>query len=99
VSTFLNSEINKWVLSSCFKVLNINLTSLHTGQFHFKEIFPVAYPYVSEELVLPLVREFAINWLVLDTTHVQDYTTFLEKGKNSLKEEMAMGRYRLLRVC
>jgi len=94
-----NGEVNKWFLTGKFEVLTINFTSLYTGRFHFKEIFPVEFPYVSEELLIPLVREFDINWLILDLTHISNYPEFLDKEVGLLKEEMAVSRYRLLRVC
>ncbi len=37
-----------------------------TGSFYYKDIFPDQYPQVNENLLLPMIKEFDINILVLD---------------------------------
>lgn len=94
-----NNLINKSLISDKWKVLSISLTSIHTGQFHFKEIFPLEYPIISLHLVLPLIRKFEIGWFVLDTEKSLDYEHILRNNHVFLVEKWTVDAFKIYKVC
>ncbi len=94
-----NSLLNKTLQIGNWKVLNINVTSLYTGQFHFKDIFPVEYPFIAKDVILPLIKEVEIGWFILDTNILPDYYDILEDNDVWLKEEIRVDMCRIFKVC
>ncbi len=94
-----NSLINKRLISGNWKVLNINLTSLYTGKFHFNDIYPVEYPYISSEVIIPLLSEFNIHWFILDTEYLNEYDKFSIENQDLLEEKWSKDTLRIYRVC
>ena len=94
-----NVNINKMLLVGNWKVLNISLFSPYTGRIHFKDAFPVEYPNITQEVILPLIREFEIGWFVLDTSTMPDYDGIMEDNALLLREERTIDNCKIFRVC
>jgi len=92
-----DGEMNKKLLASKWKVLDISLTTLRTGQFHIEDIFPVEFPHIANSVLLPLIKEFKINWFVLNTSILPNY--ILENSDIFLEEIETVEHFKLFRVC
>lgn len=74
-----NEEVTRRLLAiNAADFLLPDIAAEKTGSFYYKDIFNEQYPLVNETLLLPMIKEFNINLLVLDTSHLsQDYKTLL----------------------
>ena len=95
-----NIDLLKFFLDNKrFKILIPNLTSLYTGKFHFKEIFPETYITVSSKIILPLIKEFEIDCFILDTNYVSDTNRILKNEYLLFEKIGAADNFIIFRVC
>lgn len=65
------------------------------GSFYYKDIFNEQYPVVNENLLVPMIKEFDINILVIDTIHLSMPYSESLKGL-SFKPVFTLGNFVLL---
>lgn len=57
-----------------------DIAAERTGSFFYRDIFNEQYPIVNETLLVPMIKEFGINILVIDTLHLSGpYTELLHE--------------------
>ena len=76
-----NEEITRrlLVLEHCDFLLP-DIAAEKTGSFFYKNIFDEQYPAVNEKLLVPMIKEFAINTFVIDTSLLSKPDTDVLKG-------------------
>lgn len=65
-----NNDLPKYLLSNSITVLRPDLSSFYTGSLHFKDIFADSYGYVVPGAWITMIKEFGINYFILDTNIV-----------------------------
>ncbi len=94
-----NVDFVKYFLGNDLYVLKPNAYSLFTGSFKFNEIFHETYSIVSPKAVIPLLKEFKIQWFVLDTNYISEGEILTPDDSISLKKELEINIFILFRVC
>lgn len=94
-----NTQAAKVFFSNDLKLLWISLQTEHTGSFHFTRVFPESYNYMAEEVVVPIAREFAINYIVLDTRYAPRFEEEASAAGLAVTPLATAAHYRLLRIA
>ena len=69
------------------------------GKFHFKDIYKESYEYIDKHMIMPIIKEFSINYLVLDTSLLPDYNEFLVDENVSLELDHSVDEFKLFKIC
>lgn len=100
--TIFSNNINllKYLLGlgGCWRLLWLNLTSMYTGSINFQDAFPEDYRFVSPKVILPLIKEFNIEWFVLDLNYLPEYDEILVDDDVVLEEKNTIGNFRIFRI-
>lgn len=88
--TFSNniSVLNFLIDNDKFKILSPNITSLYTGSVHIKDIYVKGFPYVNTSVLIPLIKEFNIEWFILETENLKKDDFELLDKKNLIFEKV-----------
>ena len=69
-----NEEITRRLLEmENSEFLLPDIAAEKTGSFYYKNIFNEQYPVVNEKLLIPMIKEFGVNVLVVDTNHLSQH--------------------------
>lgn len=90
--------LNFFIDNEKFKILFPNITSEHTGQFHFKEIYPETFLKVNPEVVLPLIEEFKIDWFILHPYWLSENDLITEYNNIKLEKKTVVDQLVLYKV-
>jgi len=94
-----NVDLVKYFFGEKIVILQPLLTSEYTGSLHFSEIFPETYGTVSPKVFFPLLREFNIDWFLLDKNRIQKDELAKEDDSLYLEEIERLEDYIIFRIC
>ena len=93
---------NTWACKAFFhrkiKLFWVTLVSETTGSFHFKDIFRESYSYIDKDLIVPISKEFNINYLVIDMELAPDIEENLRRANVNFKKVKMYEQYKLIEL-
>ncbi len=93
------TQVSKIFFHPKIKQFWVTLNNLYTGPFHFNELFNESYHFINPKLILPLIKEFKYNYLLIDTNLLPDYIKYITTNEYRFDIVEEIDNFKLFKIC
>ncbi|MCD6565398.1 MAG: hypothetical protein J7K53_05600 [Bacteroidales bacterium] len=94
-----NMDLSKFFLNENCKIFRGGWYSEWIGNYHFTSVFKDNFNYINPEIIIELIKEYSINWFILDTNIITEQNIFLKNDGLKFFDMGKAGKLKLFKVC